>query len=200
MRIVAIALVLTLSPCLGRTDEPASKQSNPSNAKPHGPVDKTSQVQPLPAELVAAWEKAGARVGWMSDDSYSLFHSPSWYLLFGGFREGLAGKKGEVPLFCFQDRRPAGIIAKLPQPQTAFGLVFNMACMHAEDGDLKELAGLKNLQVLNVCNSQITDAGLKELAGLKNLQELNLFCSKVTDNGEGVAELQKALPALKIRR
>ena len=58
---VAIALVLTLSPCLGRTDEPASKQSNPSNAKPHGPVDKTSQVQPLPAVLVAAWGKGGCQ-------------------------------------------------------------------------------------------------------------------------------------------
>ena len=65
------------------------------------------------------------------------------------------------------------------------------------DAGLKELAGLKNLQSLDLWYTGITDAGLKELAELKSLQVLNLP-SLVTD--AGVAELQRALPTLKIVR
>ena len=43
-----------------------------------------------------------------------------------------------------------------------------------------------------------TDAGLKELKELKNLRSLNLRATRVTD--AGAAELQNALPKLKIRR
>jgi internalin A len=42
------------------------------------------------------------------------------------------------------------------------------------DAGLKELAGLNNLQWLDLTGTRITDAGLKELAGLKNLQWLTL--------------------------
>ena len=44
----------------------------------------------------------------------------------------------------------------------------------------------------------MTDAGLKELAGLKSLQSLNLHSTKVTD--AGLKELQKALPGCIINR
>jgi internalin A len=37
---------------------------------------------------------------------------------------------------------------------------------------LKELAGLKSLQSLELSNTQVTDAGLKELAELKSLLSL----------------------------
>jgi hypothetical protein len=66
------------------------------------------------------------------------------------------------------------------------------------DTGLKELAGLKDLQTLDLGFTQITDAGLKELAGLKGLQDLDLRETKVSQ--VGVAELQKTLPALKINR
>lgn len=89
------------------------------------------------------------------------------------------------------------------------------------DAGLKELAGLQSLQSLDLCSTQVTDAGMKELAGLKSLQSLNLWQTQVTDarlkelaglkslqslnlntkvRGAGVAELQKALPTLKILR
>lgn len=45
---------------------------------------------------------------------------------------------------------------------------------------------------------EITDAGLKCLHGFTSLKNLSLHGAKVTD--EGVAELQKALPKLKIHR
>src|ERR1700722_1045925 len=38
------------------------------------------------------------------------------------------------------------------------------------DAGLTELAGLKNLQELNLHGTKVTDAGLKELAGLIRLQ------------------------------
>ena len=42
------------------------------------------------------------------------------------------------------------------------------------DAGLKELAGLQELQTLDLGGTQVTDAGLKELAGLKSLQTLDL--------------------------
>ena len=120
-------------------DKLPAKQENPKNDKPGGQGDKASQMQPLPAELVAAWKEAGARVGWMSSASPVLL-----------FREGGDGKKGEIPAFRVQIREwTPGMLASLPQPQTAFGL--------------------------DLGTSRITNAGLKELAGLKNLQMLGLF-------------------------
>ena len=66
------------------------------------------------------------------------------------------------------------------------------------DAGLKELAGLKSLQTLDLGDTQVTDAGLKELAGLKSLQTLDLSDTKVTDAGlkelAGAEELADAVP------
>ena len=145
---------------VAHTDDPAVKQGNPNNAQPGDQANKANQVQELPAELVAAWKKAGARVGWMSADQLVL-----------KFREGAEGKKGEVPAFRFP-RWTAGVVAKLPQPQTAFGLDVQP---DAGNGRGPEGAG----RIEELCNrwtsgTQVTDAGLKELAGLKSLQSLDL--------------------------
>jgi tRNA A-37 threonylcarbamoyl transferase component Bud32/Leucine-rich repeat (LRR) protein len=48
---------------------------------------------------------------------------------------------------------------------------------------LKYLAGLKNLQHLNVSDSGITDEGLKHLGGLQDLQTLDLYGVKATPAG-----------------
>jgi internalin A len=50
-----------------------------------------------------------------------------------------------------------------------------LAATEITDAGLKELAGLKNLQWLDLSSTKITDAGLKELAALKNLQTLDLW-------------------------
>ena len=140
--------------------------------------------QPLPRELVAAWTKAGATVGWMKDDE-------GWLL----FRQGVEGKPGEVPAFHF-GKWTGGAVGQLPQPQRAFGL--SLRGPQVTDAGLVELAALTGLQTLVLFNTKVTDAGLKELARLKGLQELALHGTKVTD--AGVAELQKELPTLKIVR
>jgi internalin A len=66
------------------------------------------------------------------------------------------------------------------------------------DAGLKELAGLKSLQRLNLSGTQVTDAGLKELAGLISLQILHLDNTQVTN--VGIDELRKALPGVRIQQ
>ena len=113
----------------------------------------------LPTEIVAAWTNAGAKVGWVAVGQFGNLT----------FREGVEETKDEVSGFKFF-KWTDGVIGKLPQPETAFGLVLN--------------------------STQVTNAGLKELAGLKSLQLLDLKGTKVTD--AGVAELRKSLPTLRI--
>ena len=84
------------------------------------------------------------------------------------------------------------------------------------DADLKELAKLQQLKVLNLGDTEITDVGLKEVAKCTQLTLLDLEATQITDVGlkdvaklkqlkslvlastkitkAGVAELQKALP------
>ena len=117
--------------------------------------EKQDGPKPLPPEIVKAWTDAGARVGWMpADDRFPEFH------------EG-EGEEGEAPAFRFT-RWTAGIVAKLPSPQAAFGL--DLSFTQVTDAGLKELAVLKNMQSLNLLGTNVTDADLKELAGLKSLQ------------------------------
>ena len=51
------------------------------------------------------------------------------------------------------------------------------------DDDLKHLAGLPGLSVLELWSPRITDAGLVHLAKLKNLTSLDLMQTRITDNG-----------------
>ena len=89
------------------------------------------------------------------------------------------------------------------------------------DADLKELAKLQQLKVLNLGDTEITDVGLKEVAKCNQLTLLDLEATQITDVGlkdvaklkqlkslvlastkitkAGVAELQKALPKCEIR-
>ena len=87
------------------------------------------------------------------------------------------------------------------------------------DADLKELAKLQQLKVLNLGDTEITDVGLKEVAKCTQLTLLDLEATQITDVGlkqvaklqqlthlwlyntpiteENAAELRKALPKLK---
>src|SRR5260370_5763137 len=126
--------------------------------------------EPFPAEVVGAWFKAGAQIGWLGADRFGNRE----------FRAGGEGKNGEVPAFLF-GVWPAGAVAKLPQPPRAFGLILTGS--KVTDAGLKELAGLKSLQSLAIGGTHVTDAGLKELAGLESLQTLDLGDTPVTDAG-----------------
>jgi Leucine-rich repeat (LRR) protein len=162
---------------------PARKPATPAqDEKPNQPKTVAERKEkPLPAEVRAAWEKAGAEAGWMAPYPFG------W-----GFRTGSGeGEADEIPPFHWR-RWQAGMVAKLPAPDVRFGLYLNGT--QVTDVDLKELAGLKQLQALNLGFTKTTDAGLKELAGLKQLKALNLGFTKVTDAGlkelAGLRQLQ----------
>src|SRR5262245_62373163 len=86
-----------------------------------------------------------------------------------------------LPAFHFPGPRPVAgsppklflpevVLTGLPDPGVPFGL--SLFTTSVTDAELKELAGLKSLQALNLGQTKVADAGMKELAGLKNLQDL----------------------------
>jgi hypothetical protein len=138
--------------------------------------------KPLPHDVVKAWEKAGAEVGWLGPDL-----ELSTYLRFTAKLENLDAARA-VPAFKVKVWRE-GLLAKLPAPGKPFGL--RLGGTEVTDAGLKELAGLKKLSSLSLGATGVTDAGLKDLAGSKNLSSLSLHSTKVTDAG------LKALAGLK---
>src|SRR4051794_427009 len=75
------------------------------------PVPPAKPPEPLPASVVAAWQKAGAEVGWVSAGNCPV-------LL---FRDGEAGRAGEIPALRVRQWRP-GFFVALPPPAQPFGL------------------------------------------------------------------------------
>jgi internalin A len=130
-------------------------------------------VNPYLADIVAAWQKAGAEVGWLELDAFGRLE----------FHPGSKGQEGEVPAFKLADWKEG--LSKLPRPPGGFGLSFRARTV--TDAGLKELAGFPTLQALDLRSTGVTDAGLKELAGLNSLQALDLGLTPVTD--EGLKEL-----------
>src|SRR5262245_37902199 len=131
---------------------------------------KQDPPQPLPKELVAAWQKAGAKPGFMWLDSTGFLH----------FEEQPTGLAGAVPAFQFSGWKN-GVVARLPVPSVSFGL--RLSFTPVDDAGLKEVAKLRSLHTLQLGDTKVTDAGLKELAGLKSLDTLDLYGTEVTDAG-----------------
>jgi Leucine-rich repeat (LRR) protein len=72
----------------------------------------------------------------------------------------------------------------------------SLGCPSLGDLFAKNLAELKQVKRLSLAGSGLTDAGIKHLAGLPNLEWLNLRRTKAS--AAAVAELQKALPKCQI--
>ena len=84
------------------------------------------------------------------------------------------------------------------RPATAEDVLsLDLSTTEVTNAGLKELKGLKNLQVLNLGSRNVTDAGLNDLKDLNNLQMLYLPSGGVTD--AGIADLKKALPNVQIK-
>jgi hypothetical protein len=66
------------------------------------------------------------------------------------------------------------------------------------DAGLAHLAKVTSLYRLDLGDTAVTDAGLTQLKGLARLKELNVAGTRVTE--AGAADLQRALPGLKITR
>jgi Leucine-rich repeat (LRR) protein len=194
-------------------------------------ADGKSAPKPLPAATSRAWEGVGAQVGWMK-----IVHPQrvAFEVLRAGIRPGFAGfyghwepwrEKGEagtIPAFRLGPairlgRMKAGVLTKLPDP----GVPFGVDCQRdlRNGATLKELAGPKNLRVLNIGQMRqedlkelsalkhlkglylslsfgLSEARLKDIAVMRDLQTLDLSHSDVTDKGlKGLAAL-KNLQAL----
>ena len=57
---------------------------------------------------------------------------------------------------------------------------------------------LQKLETLDISGTDVTDASIHFLLRLSNLRELSLRGTRVTD--AGVAELERAMPGLKVTR
>src|SRR5262249_3471201 len=122
-------------------------------------VDSAPAQEPPPSpapEVIRAWQKAGARFGWMQADGS------------GEFRAARAPRRGELPVVGFAED-PKGRLGELDGPGVPFGLRFD----RLRDADLKEVAALPSLHVLSLDSTRVSDAGLKELAALKALETLD---------------------------
>ena len=110
--------------------------------------DKENLPKPLPDYIVKAWKDAGATVGWMAVGTNGV---PT-------FVE--KPDAGAVPAFRFPKWK-GGLIAKLPLPEAPFGL--DLAGTEVSDEGLKELANLKHLTSLTLCETKVTDAAVEKL-------------------------------------
>jgi uncharacterized protein (TIGR03067 family) len=167
--------------------------------------DKKEAPRPLPPQIVKAWRDAGFEVGWVKDVPPHL--GSSWGF-WRPWRE--KGEAGAIPAFGHPRRDAGGVLAKLPDPGTAFGLDFhcgwdagvplkefakcknlqslNLGAVRSPDrpkayADLKDLAELTNLRALYLFYMPVADADLKHIARLKKLRVLDLSSTRVTDAG-----------------
>lgn len=134
----------------------------------------------LPEDLRLAWNKAGARSGWLALDPQARF-SPG----------AGSGKVGEVWAFTFEKWPGTDVMAKLPEPEQGFGIGLTNT-FGITDAELKDLARFKQLQMLHLGITKVSDTGLKQVAGFKQLKGLDLSQTKVTDMGlQELAGLKK---------
>jgi hypothetical protein len=133
------------------------------------PFEATGGIDP---KAVAAWERAGARFGWLVS-SLDPILSPE-------FSSSRPQDRPSLPAFQFTDKDEVSRgLRELPAPSAPFGLDFSNA--RFADADLKTLCRFQELQALNLLRTQITGAGLRELAGLPGLQVLILNVTHITD-------------------
>jgi len=182
-RITAVLTVALLWPC------PAAPAQDPKQ---------------LDSTVVAAWQSAGAEVGWYGrtkdggvgyttrkpDDDMALPAITLWW------KPPPGGNPGGQPLnpgcSVAQPLKPQNLIlqpvelSKLPAPTVPFALFLDsmMAMDSLTDAGMRDIARFKTLQHLSISGTRITDVGMKEfLAFNDNLQELNLGGLHISDAG-----------------
>jgi hypothetical protein len=150
---------------------PAAPEAGPAGGPPAEtgpPPDAAAE-----AELIRAWERAGAEVRWVRPDPKS-----------GTVVVVPAGQRRPddvltLTFFANDGRRPnpgqwpAGLLAGLPRPARSFRLEIRGPAL-TDDG-LKEVAGFHALEALSLrFTTRVTGAGLRHLKGLPNLRSINL--------------------------
>jgi hypothetical protein len=85
----------------------------------------------------------------------------------------------------------------MQRPYSFTGVMIEVGSKYSRSGDSFRLDP-DTLYRLLLYGTSISDDGLKHLAGLKNLEWVNVQSTNVTDRGKAVKELQKSLPACQI--
>jgi len=140
--------------------------------------DRSKNVRDLDPALIAAWEKAGAKLVWHAIDERR-----------GLVLENVSPKDpAALPGFYLGTSYKPGLIAKLPAPSAPFSL--DLIMTGVKDEGLNELAGLQNLHGLSLFAQPVTSAGLKDLGRVKSLRALNLHATDLTGGVKDLAGLR----------
>lgn len=132
------------------------------------------RLEHLPEDIVNAWKKAGAQVGWIRINRM---------LDTSQFIQMTEGEPGDVPGFYFTATTKG--LSNLPSTTRPVGLMTeNSPARFVDDAWLKGIWALPNLQVLELPHSRLTNASLEEIGKLAELRRLNLWeAAAVTDSG-----------------
>jgi RNA polymerase sigma factor (sigma-70 family) len=140
-------------------------------------ASKTGGIEPA---TVAAWEQAGAHFGWLE-----------WHdRCFLQFSFDRPQDREALPCFALTTWPQDGVKA-LPAPAVPFAISLQGCKLRGHE--IKALAGLQQLQALNLGMTQSSEGGLRGLAALKGLKRLGLNGPYVTE--EMVSDLA-GLPQL----
>jgi internalin A len=131
-------------------------------------ADEPKVPKPLPKEITDAWVKAGAEVGWMNHDRWTVLSITHQI-----------GRPGDMPVLAFE-KWPGEAILKLPCPDEPFLLDLSLAGVN--NARLKEVAGLKKLKALSLVRAEVNAEGINELSGLKGLEILHLDLGEFVDD------------------
>ena len=170
---ILVFMTLALVVLAGCGKQPAAEDNASSSAG----AGETSGRAFFAKDVMAAWEKAGAKVGWLRTD----FEGNLW------FSEGTSTTyvngpitDGDVPAFEFE-KWPEGGLTDLPEPAIDFGL--DLTSTRVTDKQLADIARFENLVALDLENTNIGDVGADVLASLPKLRYLNLHNADLTDAG-----------------
>ncbi|MEZ6142825.1 MAG: hypothetical protein R3B84_19860 [Zavarzinella sp.] len=164
---VVIFLIVCMCGSCGRN------ASNPSALEQYS--EENQHYEPLADEIVRAWEKAGAMIGWMKVDSFGHinFHNEQ--------------EHGAIPAFSFKYWNNEAIDS-LPPPRKPFGISIvdnglDEIRKGFSDRSAIKLIRFKNLRFLQLAGAQLTDEGILHLQSHAELTTLDLARTLITDLG-----------------
>lgn len=181
----AVLASLALAGCRKQPNAENNASQNSGARETSSPAVGASGRAYFAKDVIAAWEQAGARTGWIRTD----LEGNLW------FREGTATHYGngpllddDIPAFEFEVW-PQNGLAGLSVPGIDFGL--DLTSTRVTDEQFGDVARFQNLVALDLENTNTADAGAQTLAVLPQLRYLNLHNADLTDAGlASLAQIQ----------
>ena len=139
-------------------------------------------------DVIAAWEKAGATLGWMGVDRWGRL----------AFRDDPEERQpDDLPAFQVHDWA-RGVVEKLPSPQVPFALSLEGLSLNGDD--LRELTFHRRVQALDLANTLVGHVGLGWLLELAQIRMLDLTNTRITDRSLLVLGKLRQLETLSLRK